>query len=253
MSELLDTPLNAIKEAVVQRINTPIFGFVFISWVFSNWEAILYLSFSKYPIEYRISHTTFLYIWPIIAGVILAAIYPYTQFCIEWLHNKATELRYHNESLRKSYKIKDDEIVKDAEFEVKLNNNVRRIEKENKEKELELQHKNEMHRIDNEHINGIKTLQEKYKKIEFEINVLGNENNKLIQKQNNINQELINSFSYLKKTQILVEKIISFKTKADNENDMESKLTQWINLNEYLHSSEVNEIEEYINALKNIG
>ncbi len=51
MNELAE----AVKKTLIDRINTPLFGFIVISWVMFNWDNILFVMFSQLTIEQRIS------------------------------------------------------------------------------------------------------------------------------------------------------------------------------------------------------
>ncbi|QCR38743.1 hypothetical protein [Nissabacter sp. SGAir0207] len=86
----------SIKEAVKHRLTSPIFGFVALSFLVKNWDAILILALSKSSIEQRIaailnepSYYSQRFFQPILWGLILAIAYPYLQMGIDWLQTWA--------------------------------------------------------------------------------------------------------------------------------------------------------------------
>ncbi|MGP1052087.1 hypothetical protein ACJ8PG_24495, partial [Serratia sp. CY68758] len=85
MNELAE----AVKKTLVDRLNTPLFGFIAISWVMFNWDNILFVIFSKLTIEQRISGLRameFFYcktiILPAVTGFVLSIVFPYLQVLI---------------------------------------------------------------------------------------------------------------------------------------------------------------------------
>lgn len=85
MNELAE----AVKKTLVDRLNTPLFGFIAISWVMFNWDNILFVIFSKLTIEQRISGLRameFFYcktvILPAVTGFVLSIAFPYLQVLI---------------------------------------------------------------------------------------------------------------------------------------------------------------------------
>ncbi|MFJ5467145.1 hypothetical protein ACIPSG_15765 [Pectobacterium sp. CHL-2024] len=95
---------NSIKQAVTKRIGSPLFGFITLSWISTNWDNILTLMFSKEPIEktiYIILNLEGNYylkrlILPIIIGTLMTITYPYLQLAVEWIHGKARKIRNKN-------------------------------------------------------------------------------------------------------------------------------------------------------------
>ncbi|POD90710.1 hypothetical protein [Pectobacterium odoriferum] len=95
---------NSIKQAVTKRIGSPLFGFITLSWISTNWDNILTLMFSKEPIEktiYIILNLEENYylkrlILPIIIGTLMTITYPYLQLAVEWIHGKARKIRNKN-------------------------------------------------------------------------------------------------------------------------------------------------------------
>ncbi len=90
----------SIKSAVIKRFDSPLFGFMFLSWLVANWSNILFLIFSKKTIEERIftlsnfkmvDYFNFVF-FPLFIGVLLAIIYPYAQIWLENKHRKAFEV-----------------------------------------------------------------------------------------------------------------------------------------------------------------
>ncbi|NWA44262.1 hypothetical protein HX889_42045 [Pseudomonas reactans] len=104
---------NSVESAIVKRIDSPLFGFIFISWLTFNWSNLLFLFLSKKTIEERIYTLThfdrydyFNYLFlPVVFGVGLAVFYPYAQIWLENKHRKAAKTRSHDEKekLREAY------------------------------------------------------------------------------------------------------------------------------------------------------
>lgn len=90
---------DSVKEAINKRLESPIFGFIFLSWVVANWDTILILAFSKETMEARIANiaTQDIYYYfrrvvlPVVSGIVLAVIYPYCHIIMDKLHNKAVK------------------------------------------------------------------------------------------------------------------------------------------------------------------
>ena len=97
---------NSIKQAVTKRIGSPLFGFIALRWISTNWDNILTLMFSKEPIEktiYIILNLEENYylkrlILPVIIGTLMTITYPYLQLAVEWVHGKARKIRNKNNS-----------------------------------------------------------------------------------------------------------------------------------------------------------
>ncbi|MBV6691186.1 hypothetical protein KVO79_03605 [Serratia quinivorans] len=95
MNELAE----AVKKTLIDRINTPLFGFIVISWVMFNWDNILFVMFSQLTIEQRISGLRAeggVYwkglICPAATGFILSVLFPYLQWGVSFLQRHAQKL-----------------------------------------------------------------------------------------------------------------------------------------------------------------
>ncbi|MBH3289212.1 hypothetical protein I5N29_02055 [Serratia marcescens] len=95
MNELTD----AVKKTLIERINTPLFGFISISWVMFNWDNILFVMFSKLTIEQRINGLRAAelfyfksFVLPVAVGFILSVIFPYLQILISILQRTAQSI-----------------------------------------------------------------------------------------------------------------------------------------------------------------
>lgn len=94
----------SIKEAVKHRLASPIFGFIALSFLVKNWDAILILILSKSSIEQRIAailnepgYYSQRFFQPILWGLILAVVYPYLQMGVDWLHTWAANSKLKKE------------------------------------------------------------------------------------------------------------------------------------------------------------
>lgn len=91
--------LDSVKKTLIDRINTPLFGFVFLSWITFNWSSILLVMFSKSPIEDTISiikSGSAFYskeiICPALVGFVLSVAFPYLQLLVSFLQGYARKL-----------------------------------------------------------------------------------------------------------------------------------------------------------------
>ncbi len=91
----------SFKQAVFKRIDSPLFGFIALSWISANWDNILTLILSKEPIEKSIyiimnqddSYYINRLLLPVLAGSLLAIAYPYLQLVLDGLHSQARKTR----------------------------------------------------------------------------------------------------------------------------------------------------------------
>ncbi|HEJ7948439.1 TPA: hypothetical protein SMI10_004725, partial [Serratia liquefaciens] len=154
----------AVKKTLVDRINTPLFGFIVISWVMYNWSNILFVILSKLTIEQRLNSLRAEGWWLIVYGLVLPAItgftlsvvFPYLQLGVNKLQkgaqNRNDLLSVYRE--RKEYKaaIALSKIRAKAEssvhYEKALNENkistLERVTEENRSKVNELRSENEL-------------------------------------------------------------------------------------------------------------
>ncbi|HEJ7975202.1 TPA: hypothetical protein SMI30_003926 [Serratia marcescens] len=87
----------AVKKTLVDRINTPLFGFIVISWIMYNWSNILFVILSKLTIEQRLNALKaegwllLLYglALPALTGFALSVVFPYLQLGVNKLQKGA--------------------------------------------------------------------------------------------------------------------------------------------------------------------
>ncbi|WP_145600804.1 hypothetical protein [Yersinia frederiksenii] len=119
---------NSVKNAISKRLDSPLFGFILLSWFAANWSNILFVLFSERTIEERIkiiSKSTLLnyfcyLLLPVLIGVSLAIIYPYAQGWIDRKHAKAIELKREREKFNKLREYED--LIDLAEIKAKSEN-----------------------------------------------------------------------------------------------------------------------------------
>lgn len=104
----MDELKKSLENAILKRFDSPLFGFIFLSWLATNWSNIFFLFLSKRTIEERIHALTNLslvdylqYLFlPIFIGIALAIIYPYAQIWLENLQRKAIKIRVEEDKAR---------------------------------------------------------------------------------------------------------------------------------------------------------
>ncbi|MCS0531009.1 hypothetical protein [Klebsiella grimontii] len=96
MGEVTKEPVEQVKQAFKDRISSPLWGYVFFSWLGFNWQNIAKLFMSKREVEVRISEITsqewfFVHyiVLPVIVGAALAAVSPYLQQWLSAAHKRA--------------------------------------------------------------------------------------------------------------------------------------------------------------------
>ncbi|MDC6120451.1 hypothetical protein PJX95_20630 [Serratia rubidaea] len=96
MSEITKEPVEQVKQAFKDRISSPLWGYVFFSWLGFNWQNIAKLFMSKREVEVRIAEITsqewfFVHyiVFPVIFGAALAAVSPYLQQWLSAVHKRA--------------------------------------------------------------------------------------------------------------------------------------------------------------------
>lgn len=102
-----DGLIESVKKTLMDRINTPLFGFIFISWVIFNWDNILFVMFSELTIEQRIKAIKLspdLYsrglLCPVSSGFLFSVLFPYLQWLVSFLQRKAQKLLDKNSEKR---------------------------------------------------------------------------------------------------------------------------------------------------------
>ncbi|MBN3159446.1 hypothetical protein [Pectobacterium brasiliense] len=101
----MDELKKSLENAIAKRFDSPLFGFVLLSWLATNWSNIFYLFLSEKKIEERIKTITNLNYMdclfsPVFIGVALAIIYPYAQILLDNLQRKAMSIRFAEEKSR---------------------------------------------------------------------------------------------------------------------------------------------------------
>lgn len=88
--------IDSVKKTLLDRINTPLFGFILLSWIMFNWDNILFVMLSDASIENRIiaikKSGEFPYknlICPVVSGFIFSVAFPYAQLVISYLQRWA--------------------------------------------------------------------------------------------------------------------------------------------------------------------
>lgn len=98
MSEdsVVDSTIQGLKE----RLSSPLWGYIILSWIGFNWKHIAVMCLSKAPVEVRIHEITasdFFYIryliLPCLVGFVLSSIFPYINQASMWLQSKALEMK----------------------------------------------------------------------------------------------------------------------------------------------------------------
>lgn len=85
----------SVKKALDERVTSPLFGYILLSWIAFNWKGLATLFMSKLDVEERIrmiSQTAELSwsFWsPLLIGTTLAIFSPYMHFLLEKIHHRA--------------------------------------------------------------------------------------------------------------------------------------------------------------------
>jgi len=102
-----DGLVESVKKTLMDRINTPLFGFIFISWVVFNWDNILFVMLSEVSIEKRIKaiklSSDFYFkglLCPVASGFLFSVAFPYLQWFVSFLQRKAQKLLDNNSEKR---------------------------------------------------------------------------------------------------------------------------------------------------------
>ncbi|HBH6886400.1 hypothetical protein QO199_23210 [Serratia bockelmannii] len=104
-----DGLIESVKKTLMDRINTPLFGFIFLSWIVFNWDNILFVMLSDASIEKRINAIKisgdFLFkgfLCPVSSGFLLSVAFPYLQWLVSFLQRFAQKLIDNNKKQRES-------------------------------------------------------------------------------------------------------------------------------------------------------
>ncbi|MGP2869151.1 hypothetical protein ACTVMR_19090 [Serratia nevei] len=235
--------LNSVKKTLMDRVNTPLFGFITLSWVVCNWDNILFVMLSNLPIEQRIktirlSGPFYVHelITPIVVGFSLSVLFPYLQLLVDFFQRDAKERKFKN----KQYNARQ---MYNAEYELtKLQIRIENAkDKERASDELIMaKDRNEKASLDFDTNN----LREMYEKLEADVMKKEKEVNALNVKLIELNDMDNNAVTKLKRLDKEVEDI----TRTIGElNDVKNSFR---NFGDNVGLS-VNRMESVVNALKN--
>ncbi|MFJ5441159.1 MULTISPECIES: hypothetical protein [Pectobacterium] len=139
MSEITKEPVEQVKQAFKERVSSPLWGYVFLSWLGFNWQNIAKLFMSKREVEVTIVGITsqewffFHYIFmPVVVGAVLAAASPYLQQWLATAHKKAEKTRQKN-NLAEDLRLLDEDMVKKKKI-IELANIAELTEKSERDK-----------------------------------------------------------------------------------------------------------------------
>ncbi|MEL7629223.1 hypothetical protein AAGW04_09490 [Pectobacterium aroidearum] len=238
----------SFKQALSKRIESPLFGFIALSWISANWDNIITVVMSKEAIEKTIEiilNQTDPYhfkrlILPILIGSFLAAVYPYLQLSLEWLHGKALLIKNSKNTNRELNKYQDIIMLSKKKAEADIADEKARTEEKNK---LSLQDEKAKTEIEEEKEKQKKAqlnteaLVENYNSLEKEYTQLTND---LFKTQNIYNELII-------KCSTIIEEIKKFGA-IDNSQSLNEFHT---NLNELI-KNEISSANETIKSHKTI-
>ena len=139
MSEITKEPVEQVKQAFKDRISSPLWGYVFFSWLGFNWQNIAKLFMSKREVEVRIAEITsqewfFVHyiVLPVIVGAALAAVSPYLQQWLAAAHKNAEDKRK-ADTLTEEWRLIDVDMLKKEKL-IELSKVAERTEQTEKEK-----------------------------------------------------------------------------------------------------------------------
>lgn len=102
-----DGLVESVKKTLMDRINTPLFGFIFLSWIVFNWDNILFVLLSEVSIENRINAIKMAddfywrgFIGPVFSGFSLSIAFPYLQWIVSFCQRKSQKLIDDNKKQR---------------------------------------------------------------------------------------------------------------------------------------------------------
>ncbi|ELY2751998.1 MULTISPECIES: hypothetical protein [Enterobacterales] len=142
MNEIVKEPVSQIAQSFRDRISSPLWGYVFFSWVSCNWTNILFVFMSKEDIETRI-HAVLIqpdlwvnYFWtPLLIGVMLFVFMPFAQWGLSLCHNWISKKKKESDKLSALEKYQDDIDLADKKIEAENAESLSR-QKENAKKDL---------------------------------------------------------------------------------------------------------------------
>ena len=120
MDELAD----AVKKTLIQTINTPLFGFIVLSWLGFNWDSLLIVLMGSGELQDRIIKVKsepciFWYsvVAPILLGFIIAVLFPYASHAVSFFQRCAQKIADGNDIKRAKSESEAREII--AEYTAK--------------------------------------------------------------------------------------------------------------------------------------
>ncbi|HBS7723341.1 hypothetical protein AAHX75_08305 [Klebsiella pneumoniae] len=120
MDELAD----AVKKTLIQRINTPLFGFVVLSWLGFNWDSLLIVLMGSGELQDRIIKVKsepyiFWYsvVAPVLFGFIIAVLFPYASHAVSFFQRGAQKFADSNDIKRAKSESEAREVI--AEYTAK--------------------------------------------------------------------------------------------------------------------------------------
>lgn len=186
MSEIIKEPVEQIKQAFKERISSPLWGYVFFSWLGFNWQNIAKLFMSKREVEVRIAEITsqewfFVHYiaLPMIVGASLAASSPYLQQWLSTAHKKAEE-KMNADNLTEELRLLDVDMVKKRKS-IELAN-VEELTNKSEQAKVDRQDERNKNRLEFQKLRGVK-ISKAIDDIEKSFN---NANDKLQDKLNEI-------------------------------------------------------------------
>lgn len=186
MSEITKEPVEQVKQAFKDRISSPLWGYVFFSWLGFNWQNIAKLFMSKREVEVRIAEITsqewfFVHyiVLPVIVGTVLAAVSPYLQQWLAAAHKKAEDKRK-ADTLTEELRLLDVDMVKKRKS-IELAN-VEELTNKSEQAKVDRQDERNKNRLEFQKLRGVK-ISKAIDEIEKSFN---NANDKLQDKLNEI-------------------------------------------------------------------
>lgn len=186
MSEITKEPIEQVKQAFKERISSPLWGYVFFSWLGFNWQNIAKLFMSKTEVEVRIAEITsqewfFVHyiILPVILGIVLAAVSPYLQQWLAAAHKKAEDKRK-ADTLTEELRLLDVDMVKKRKS-IELAN-VEELTNKSEQAKVDRQDERNKNRLEFQKLRGVKIA----KAIDDIEKSFSNANDKLQDKLNEI-------------------------------------------------------------------
>ncbi|NHJ27354.1 hypothetical protein HAP90_00285 [Klebsiella quasipneumoniae subsp. similipneumoniae] len=185
MDELAD----AVKKTLIQRINTPLFGFVVLSWLGFNWDRLLIVFMGSGDIQDRIAKVKSepyillcSVVAPVFFGFIVAVAFPYANLAVSYCQRWAQGISDRNDIKRAKSESEAQEVI--AEYKAKADSalayQTSLFAKRNAEEELEVT------RV----THNIESIKESYEEIEVQLNDVSSKLEGAREKLNEIENEI---------------------------------------------------------------